>query len=173
MNDKNGETIASAVTNLDLHDIARACRTYGVKRYYVITPLQDQVTLVSRIVEHWTNGVGGVYNPKRREALERIRIKADLPATLADIEKEETLLPKTVVTSARPCENSVPYSRFREMLTESKPFLLSFGTAWGLTEDFMAAADYRLEPLEGVGSYNHLSVRSAVSITLDRLVGRG
>ena len=56
--DKNGETIASAVTNLDLHDIARACRTYGVKGYYVITPLKDQMVLVNRILDHWGTGVG-------------------------------------------------------------------------------------------------------------------
>lgn len=170
--DKNGETIASAVTNLDLHDIARACRTYGVKRYYVITPLGDQVTLVNKIIAHWTDGAGGVYNPKRREALERIRIKADMTAAVDEIAQEEALQPKTVVTSAKRCANSLSYSRLREMLIASKPFLLAFGTAWGMTEEFMTEADYRLEPLEGAGSYNHLSVRSAVSITLDRLVGR-
>ncbi len=39
---KLGETIGSAVTNLDIHDIARAARTFGVDRYYIITPYADQ-----------------------------------------------------------------------------------------------------------------------------------
>ncbi len=169
--DKNGDTIAAAVTNLDLHDIARACITYGVQGYYVVTPLKDQMTLVSRIVAHWTTGAGGVYNPKRREALERIRIKADFKSAVDEIEKKEACKPKTVVTSAREQSGSVPYLYLREMLKEPKPFLLVFGTAWGLTDEFMTEADYRLAPLKGVGGYNHFSVRSAVSITLDRLVG--
>jgi len=58
------------------------------------------------------------------------------------------------------------------MLADATPVLLAFGTAWGLTDDFMAAADHILEPLAGKGTYNHLSVRSAVSILLDRLLGR-
>jgi hypothetical protein len=35
----------------------------------------------------------------------------------------------------------------------------------------MAHADYILDPLAGAGTYNHLSVRSAVAIILDRLLG--
>ena len=33
-------------------------------------------------------------------------------------------------------------------------------------------ADYVLAPISGRSSYNHLSVRAAAAITLDRLVGR-
>ena len=36
---KNRLRIASAITNFDLHDLSRAARTYGVKKFYVITPL--------------------------------------------------------------------------------------------------------------------------------------
>jgi len=170
--DKNGETIASAVTNLDLHDIARACRTYGVKRYYIITPLEDQLLLANRIIAHWTQGAGGIYNPQRRKALERIRLKSDFRTTIDEIAQAEAYTPVTVATSAKRSDCGLSYGRLRLMLANGKPFLLVFGTAWGLTEAFMMEADYRLAPLEGVGSYNHLSVRSAVSITLDRLVGR-
>ena len=51
---KRGEIIASALTNLDLHDIARVARTYGVKGYYVITPLEDQRELAG--AEHGEGG---------------------------------------------------------------------------------------------------------------------
>ena len=43
---KNGETIASALTNLDLHDISRAAKTYGLEAFCVVTPLEDQKDLV-------------------------------------------------------------------------------------------------------------------------------
>lgn len=169
--DKNGETIASAVTNLDLHDIARVCRTYGVKGYYVITPLEDQMVLVNRILDHWTTGVGAKYNPKRRQALKRVRAKTTFDEVLVEIAKGEGRRPKTVATSARRHAGSLSYPRLREMLTDPVPIVLAFGTAWGLSDAFMADADYTLDPLAGVGTYNHLSVRSAVSIILDRLLG--
>jgi hypothetical protein len=35
----------------------------------------------------------------------------------------------------------------------------------------MKKFDYILEPVYGPGEYNHLSVRSAVAIILDRLAG--
>ena len=47
--DKNRQVVATAVTNLDLHDIARAARTYGLFRYYVVTPVSEQRELAERI----------------------------------------------------------------------------------------------------------------------------
>ena len=40
--DKNRQVVATAVTNLDLHDIARAAKTFGLFRYYVVTPVPEQ-----------------------------------------------------------------------------------------------------------------------------------
>ncbi|MFW6237145.1 MAG: RNA methyltransferase, partial [Desulfosudaceae bacterium] len=82
---KSGQVIASAVTNLDLHDIARAARTYGVAGFYVVTPLEDQQRLVERIVNHWTVGDGARYNPKRAEAMALIRLAATLEAARQEI----------------------------------------------------------------------------------------
>lgn len=169
--DKNGATIASAVTNLDLHDIARVCRTYGVKRYYVITPLDDQIVLIKRIIDHWVIGAGGDYNPKRRQALALIRVVATFDEMLKEIAAEEGCRPQTVATSARRHAGSLSYRRLREMLDDPTPVVLAFGTAWGFSDTFMADADHRLDPLTGAGAYNHLSVRSAVSIILDRMLG--
>jgi len=169
--DKNGETIASAVTNLDLHDIARVCRTYGVRGYYVITPLKDQEVLVNRILEHWITGVGGTYNPNRQQALELVRVKATMAEMISEIAEAEGLRPRTVATTARRHEGSLSYRRMREMLVDPVPTVLAFGTAWGLSDTFMADADFILDPLTGAGIYNHLSVRSAASIILDRVLG--
>jgi hypothetical protein len=170
--DKNGETIASAVTNLDLHDIARACRTYGVNGYYVITPLKDQMVLANRILGHWITGVGSTYNPNRQQALELVRVKATVAEMIGEIAEAEGLRPKTVATTARRHVGGLSYRRLREMLrVDGTPLVLAFGTAWGLSDTFLADADFILDPLTGAGTYNHLSVRSAVSIILDRVLG--
>lgn len=169
--DKRGDLITSAVTNLDLHDISRAVKTYGVKSYYVVTPLVDQQGLVHKIISHWTNGSGAVYNPARRSALEMIKVKDTIGDVVEDIKDLENIYPKTVVTSARRYTTSTGYKEFREILKSGKPHLLVFGTAWGLAEPFIAEADYTLESIMGPTGYNHLSVRTAAGIILDRLLG--
>ena len=169
---KNGDVIASAVTNLDLHDISRAAKTYGVKGFYVSTRLADQIELTKRIVGHWTSGAGADYNPARRSALELIRIKASLEDVVSHIGKQEGIRPRTIATCARKFETAISYEKMRGVLSNGKPHLLVFGTAWGLSEETIQGADYILEPVAGNTAYNHLSVRSAASIILDRLVGR-
>jgi len=160
------------VTNLDLHDISRAAKTYGVRSFYVVTPLTDQQALVEKIVSHWVKGGGATYNPKRREALELIRVKNTLKEVVDDICHIHGDFPKTVVTSAKHSSGNISFSRFREMLTDGSLYLLIFGTAWGLAEDCIAQADYVLDPVMGNADYNHLSVRSAAAIMLDRLFGQ-
>lgn len=170
---KNGDIIASAVTNLDLHDISRAARTYGIKRFYVVTPLSDQKELVNKIVSHWIDGAGSTYNRIRGEALGLIKLMDSLEDVLCDIQETSKAVPRTIVTSAkkntRGLSRGIGYEKFREMLQGGTPHVLLFGTAWGLSEDFIAKADFLLDPIMGDADYNHLSVRSAVSIILDRL----
>ena len=168
---KNGETIASALTNLDLHDISRAAKTSGLKAYFVVTPLEDQKDLVKRIISHWTEGVGADYNPKRRSALELIRVQDSFPEMLEQIAEAEGQFPVTIATSARNYAANISYEKFRSMLNNGKPHVLILGTAWGLAEEFISSADYVLEPIAGKAGYNHLSVRSAAAIMLDRLLG--
>jgi hypothetical protein len=168
---KNGDIITSAITNLDLHDISRAARTYGVKSFYVITPLTDQKALAERIVTHWTHGAGADYNPARRDALDLIRLVDTIEDAARDIGNRERHYPKIVATGARKHPSSIGYAQFRGLLKKEMPYLLVFGTAWGLAESFRDQADYVLEPVIGATDYNHLSVRSAAAIVLDRLAG--
>ena len=169
---KNGEVIASAVSNLDLHDIARAAKTYGVRAFYMVTPLEDQRELIDRIMSHWTEGVGARYNPDRRDALSLIRVAVSLDAVLDEIASDGKGVPVTVVTDARPNPRNISYRALAEMLGGEEPYLLLFGTGWGLTQEFIDKADYVLAPIMGHTGYNHLSVRSAAAIVLDRLLGR-
>jgi hypothetical protein len=171
---KNNDIIASAVTNLDLHDIARAAKTYGVKTFYVVTPLKDQSALVAKVIAHWTNGPGAIYNPKRRQALELIRVRETLEEVIEDIrnKSDHSKKPRIVVTSARDKHVNLSFSGFCELLKNGDPYLLVLGTAWGLSEGIIVGAEYVLDSVKGNTNYNHLSVRSAAAIIFDRLLGQ-
>lgn len=168
---KTGETIGSAVTNLDVHDIARAARTFGVDHYYIVTPYTDQQTLVQEILDHWQTGYGATYNPARKSALDRVKIAESLKAVITLITKQRGQKPLILTTSARIQKNSISYRETRRRIATGEPILLLFGTAHGLAPELSETADYTLPPIESTTGYNHLSVRSAVSIILDRLLG--
>lgn len=172
---RNDETIASAITNLDLHDIARAAKTYGVFRFYAATPLADQRVLAEKIVGHWQNGAGSTYNPVRGQALELVTVVPGMGEIVSDLENRGVKSVQIVATSAMESPRSIAFGAFREHLAapENKQsvFLLCLGTAWGLTDEFMDAADFVLAPIRPKSGYNHLSVRCAAAIMLDRLLG--
>jgi hypothetical protein len=170
--DRNRRTVVSAITNLDIHDIARAAKTFELTRYYVVTPATEQQRLAQQIIGHWQDGYGATYNPKRKAALDLVAVKSTLDDVIRDITAEQGAPPLLVATGAAAAA-TVTYSGLREQLRKSKqPFLLLFGTGWGLTEEVMERADVVLTPVKGPGEYNHLSVRSAVAIILDRLMGQ-
>jgi hypothetical protein len=170
---KNGQVITTSITNLDLHDIARACATYGVQRYYVVHPAASQRSLAKRIMNFWQEGYGSVYNPDRQEAFARVELTSGLEEVIAAITATTGSRPMTVATDARLYPNTISYQEMRKKLEQaSGAYLLLFGTGWGLLKEDMAKANYILAPLYGPSDYNHLSVRSAVSIILDRLRGK-
>jgi hypothetical protein len=169
---RKAETIGSAVTNLDLHDIARACRTYGVGTYWVVTPYVEQQELVAQITGHWTQGYGAKVNPDRHEALELITVCDEIEQALAGSEHKWGRRPLVVATGANGTASGTDYVRLRARIEQGEPVLLLFGTAWGLAEEQIDCIDCTLPPIYGQGAYNHLSVRSAASIILDRLLAR-
>ncbi|OGQ72493.1 MAG: tRNA (guanosine(37)-N1)-methyltransferase TrmD [Deltaproteobacteria bacterium RIFCSPLOWO2_12_FULL_60_16] len=171
--DKNGQVVTTAVTNMDIHDIARSARTYGVPRFYVVTPVKALQKLALKILSHWEQGYGSEYNQTRKEALAVVRLKDTLDDVMLDVEREYGSKPKLVVTSARPGGKRTSFLELRDMLIKSdQPFLLLLGTGWGLTDTILAQSDYLLEPIDGGTDYNHLAVRSAAAIFLDRLLGK-
>lgn len=176
MRDKNGAVVTTAVTNLDIHDIARSSRTYGVKNYFLVNPLEEQQSVVKRIIGHWQGSGGRDYNPDRSEAFERVKIVSWFQDALQEIEAIEGTKPEVWMTSARRPEGMrwKSWAQAREELSRGgKPRLLVFGTGWGMTEELLRESDAVLDPIlpEIESGYNHLSVRSAVAISLDRLLG--
>jgi hypothetical protein len=172
--DKNGAIVTTAVTNMDIHDIARSATTYGVRRFFVATPVRALRALSEKIVEHWETGYGSTYNVTRKEALALVAIEPDLDGVLVAIERETGQCPTVVATSARPSPACLSFAGLRDRLAaEAGAYLLVFGTGWGLAPAVMDRADLRLEPIVGPTPYNHLSVRAAAAIILDRLRGAG
>jgi hypothetical protein len=170
--DKNGAVVTTAVTNLDVHDISRLARTFGVRGFYVCTPVPTLRRLVARIMRHWETGPGSTYNTTRKEALRVVRLVADLDEATADVERETTVLPHVVATSARPGPGRLRFAAMRQRLASpGSPVLLLLGTGWGLTTEVLERVDDVLEPITGADDYNHLSVRAAAAIMLDRLRG--
>ncbi len=169
VSNKKGVTIASALTTIDMHDIARAAMTFGVRGFYVVTPLMDQQVLAHEVIDHWVSGIGGVLNPFRKRALELIRVVSSFEDALSEIKAERGERVVTVATSAVKYDNTVTAGQFAGKLNNSDSHLIAFGTAWGMSQEFMNSCDYIMEPVCGFTDYNHLSVRSAVSIILDRI----
>ncbi|HEX9787183.1 MAG TPA: tRNA (guanosine(37)-N1)-methyltransferase TrmD [Candidatus Binatia bacterium] len=171
--DKNGDVVTTAVTNMDIHDIARSGRTYGLRGFFVVTPVKALQRLALKIIEHWESGYGSQYNATRKEALALARICDNLDDAIIAIERETGEKPVIIATSARRSKKRASFTALRDMLhKETRPFLILLGTGWGLTEAVLLQSDYVLEAVEGRGDYNHLSVRSAAAIILDRLLGR-
>ena len=172
--DKDGRVVTTSITNMDIHDISRSARTYGVTRFFVATPVRTLRALAAKIVDHWQHGYGSTYNGTRKEALALVALAADLEGVLSEIEREEGKEVVVVATSARAGDGRVPFSEMKRMLrADPRPFLFLLGTGWGLASEVLARAHMILEPIEGVGPYNHLSVRSAAAVLLDRLCTKG
>jgi hypothetical protein len=117
-------------------------------------------------------GTGSEYNPKRKTALGMV----ETAETLEDVLRTFKSKPLIVSTSAR--DLPIPRVSFQDLRARvwnpaTPPVLLVFGTGFGLDDSILNQADLLLEPLKGAShdDYRHLSVRSAVSIILDRLLG--
>lgn len=169
--DRAKNKVATNVTNFDIHDIARASRTYGVDQYYIIHPAQEQLMFVSRVLDHWRVGLGAKFNPMRKTALTMVNPVESIEAAIRDWGQDDL---QVVATSAKETKET-PQRSFREMraLMEEKNTMLVFGTGNGLSDEVLRLCDSCIEPIRGYGEedYRHLSVRSAVSICLDRVRG--
>jgi hypothetical protein len=165
--------VCTNVTNFDIHDIARASRTYGIEKYFIVNRMKEQLSFVSRVLDHWRVGTGSAYNPTRRTALSCVELKETFEDLLASYEEK----PLVVCTSGKDLQiPRVTFREFRDRLAQdppARPVLLIFGTGNGLADSVLQQADLILEPIQSRSpdGFRFLSVRSAVSIVLDRLLG--
>ena len=170
MVDQHAAPITAALTLIDLHDLARSARTYGVRTLFIAHPSPTVRSLARTVKGHWEEGFGATYNPNRKDALGLTEIVADLDQAIAQIDQRDGKLPTLIATSARGGNNPITAEILRRKLhDQNDPYLLMLGTGWGMSQELLQRADLLLEPLKGPTDYNHLSVRSACAIMLDRL----
>ncbi len=170
---KEGRIVSTAVTNLDIHDNARSARTFDVASYHIVTPLDAQVELVTRILGHWREGFGAKRVPNRVDAMNLVHISRSFDDVLTAVKAERDVAPFVITTCARQREEVTRFGEMRRRMAEdaSLPYLILFGTGYGLADEIFDRSDALLEPIGDPAGWNHLSVRSAVAITLDRLLG--
>ena len=172
MRDKQGKLVTTSLTMIDVHDIARSAKTYGLSHAFIAHPSPTLRRLAYTLKEHWQDGFGAVYNPTRKDALLGVEIVSSLDEAAAKIDMRTGRLPRLIATSARvnPRER-LKFGLMRELIhAGTEPFLLMLGTGWGMCDELLARADYFLDPISGPTEYNHLSVRSACAVMLDRLM---
>jgi tRNA (guanine37-N1)-methyltransferase len=181
--DRHRHVVTGAVTNLDVHDIARSCGTYGLAGYFLVHPVAAQREKVERILSVWNQDMAAWQGAEpdgrdpgdhRGEALGLVRTATDLAAVVAAIAGAHGQRPLVVATSARPGREAAGFRALQAELygAPERPALLVFGTGWGLADEVTEGADRLLAPVSGRPRFNHLSVRSAVAVILDRLFGQ-
>jgi hypothetical protein len=171
--DRQGGVVTTAITNLDLHDLARSARTYGASAVFMVHPVEAQRALAERVREHWVEGSGKRRIPDRAEAMELLRVVPSLDDAYAALGGRQAIEVWTTAASARGGPVTSYADARAQLERAARPVLVLFGTGWGLTAEVVAQADVKLEPIRAAAAtgYNHLSVRAACAITLDRLRG--
>lgn len=171
--DRNGRIIVTSFTTMDLHDIARPARAYEIDKFYIVQPVDGQRLIINKQIEYWLSEEGKKANPTRYEIVQKVCLLYTLDEVIDDIIKRTGKEPKTVGTDARTYPNTIGYDDLKKEIERREDyFLIVFGTGYGLPPDLMRTFDYILEPIYGAGEWNHLSVRNAVAIILDRLFSK-
>ncbi|MGI6680765.1 MAG: RNA methyltransferase [Bdellovibrionota bacterium] len=174
MVDKQKNITTTSLTMIDLHDIARSTRTYGVGNTFVCHSSPSLRKLASTLKAHWMSGFGEKYNGNRKEALTKVHIIRELDEAITFLDEKYGKLPKLIASSAKDGGKRISFTLMKEMINSdvNTPYLLMLGTGWGMSDKLLSRADYFLEPIKGPTDYNHLSVRAACAIMLDRIQGR-
>lgn len=163
----------TSVTSIDIHDIARSSKTYGIEEFFIVTPLLDQQKIVQTMLDFWKEGVGFEYNRCRYDAIQLVQLMASLDDVIKRIEQKEGKKPLIIATSAQEVDvqHLISFNDQKKVWAEDRPVLILFGTGQGLTQSVIERCDYPLLPVNGFVEFNHLSVRSAAAIILDRWLG--
>jgi tRNA (guanine37-N1)-methyltransferase len=171
--DRTGAVITTALTNFDIHDLARSSLTYGLAGYHIVTPITSQRDKAAHIAKLWIDDAQGEH---RARALALVRTAESIEAVIAELTAGHGMAPLVVATSARSgsfpaIPRRSPSALHAEASTNPAPLLILLGTGWGLAEGLIPSVSRMLAPIEGASEWNHLSVRSAGAVILDRLFG--
>ena len=171
--DRDAEVVTTAITNLDVHDISRSARAYGCHSFFVVHPVSAQRELCDRIREHWVTGSGKRRIPDRAHALALVRTVPSFSDVIEELGGRDRV--RVWATAAQSRGRSITsFADARAAVSEDdRHLVILLGTGWGLAPQCLDDADRLIEPIvSGRGDgWNHLSVRAACAIVLDRLLG--
>jgi tRNA (guanine37-N1)-methyltransferase len=172
--DRAGTVITTALTNFDIHDLARSSMTYGLAALHLITPVTSQRDKAEHIARLW---MGDDQGEHRARALELVRTADAIETVIATLQAESGHPPTVVATSAKASSfpaapRRTPAELVAEHALDPGPLLILLGSGWGLADALIPSVSRILTPIEGASEWNHLSVRSAGAVLLDRLFGR-
>lgn len=170
---KDGSIGTTSVTSIDLHDTARSCRMYNIKNFFIVTPLIDQQRIIKMFLDFWNSDTGRKYNESRYSAVRRVITTHQLDDIIQQITALEGKKPLVIATSAREHQHSTKIDYYSQgaVWQHDRPVLFLFGTGHGLDPALTSQCDFLLDPVTSMTDYNHLSVRSAIAIVLDRWLG--
>lgn len=169
---KEGRVGTTSITTFDMHDIARSMLTYGLEKFFLVTPLEDQTKIAQTLLDFWL-GEGRAYNVHRHEAIKRVQLAQSIDGAITAIEQETGKKPLLIATSAREqmSISVISYDDHALVWSHERPVLFVLGTGSGLSHTLLSRCDYVLPPLVGLSNFNHLSVRSAAAVIFDRWLG--
>jgi hypothetical protein len=162
-----GEEIASTLDVFDFSDLGRLSLAYPLANVLWINPLASQREAFDRMSAHANDPERDV---ESRGSFEKLKWFNTLEEARLWVEKDAGARAWTVATTALHRPDSVTFVQVRHALAQAKPVLLLFGKAWGLAPAVIASADAVLTPIDEGTGFNHLSVRTAVAIVVDRLL---
>ena len=176
---KDGIGGNTSIASLDIHDIARSSATYGIKNYFIVTAIQDQRKILDTFLNFWLSKEGKEYNLSRFNAVNRVCPAQNLDDVVNQIREKEQKEPLIITTSAKDAASQdgadktefIDYFSQGKVFEKNRPVLIVLGTGQGLNEEVIRRSDYLLAPVKGLTDYNHLSVRSAAAIIMDRWLG--
>lgn len=173
--DRTGAVVATSLTNFDIHDLARSTMTFGLAAFHIVTPIGAHREKAEHIAQLWMGD--GDHGEHRARALRLVRTADSIETVTSALESEYGRAPVVVASSAKPTSfpdagRRTPAQLVAEFAADPAPMLILLGTGWGLADALIPSVSRILTPIDGYTDWNHLSVRSAGAILLDRLFGR-
>jgi tRNA (guanine37-N1)-methyltransferase len=165
--DRTGQVITATIDHFDVFDASRLSLTYPIGTVFVVNPEPSQRALAERLIKHGTDAHRA---EDRRGVMHKTTWVPDLQGAIEAIRARDGRRPRVIATSARPQPNAIGFAELRAELSRGEPHLLLVGKASGLAQEALDGADLRLCPIDAGTGYNHLSVRSALAIMIDRLL---
>ena len=166
--DRMGAEIAASVDWVDFFDAGRVTLVYGVRPLYVVQPVEAQKALLTRLMTH---GTKDDRDADTRGRFDHAVIVDALAEAVTHATERFGARPTIVATTARQADNRVSFAALRAKVQAGEPVLVLVGKASGLADSVLQGADACLEPISGGTGFDHLPVRGAFAIALDRLLG--